>query len=136
MFKDKTNLFKIIQEEDDLVNTFKLFGPFEEKQPEQYPSCSYIELCTLNSLYFYQKKTMVPYLVMLLEHYFRFEPHWQKDNIVENIQNRAMVFIKMLKEAKLSELITKYYKVEDSAKELFNFELDCNKSFSSIYYSL
>ena len=70
---------------------------------------------------------------MLLEHYFRFEPHYISDNIVENIHNRALGFIKELQQAKPNEFITKYYKVEDSAKELFNIELDCDKSFSSVY---
>ena len=38
--------------------------------------------------------------------------------------------------AKPNEFITKYYKIEDSAKELFNIELDCSQSFSSVYSSL
>lgn len=136
MQKDSTNLFKIIQDEDDLPNTFKLFGPYEERQPEKHPSCSYIEIFRAEAQYYYQQKTSVHYLVMLLEHYFRFEPHWQRDNIVENIQNRAYTFIKMMQEAKPSEVVTKYYAIEDSAKELFNIELDCDISFSSVYSSL
>ena len=56
-----------------------------EQQLTKYPLCSYIEICTSEDLFYYQRKTSVPYLVMLLEHYFRFEPHWQRDNIVENI---------------------------------------------------
>ena len=42
----------------------------------------------------------------------------------------------MLRESRPIELVTKYYKVEDSAKELFNIELDSDKSFSTIYASL
>ena len=42
----------------------------------------------------------------------------------------------MLREVKPSELVTQYYKVDDSAKELFNVEIDSDKSFSSIYSCL
>ena len=119
-----------------MINTFHLFGPYEEREPEKHPSCSFIEICRAEGQYYYQKKASVHFLIMLLEHYFRFEPHWQRDNIVENIQNRAYKFIKMMQEAKPSEVITKYYMTEDSAKELFNIELDSEKSFSTIYSSL
>ena len=29
MFEDDSDLFNILQDEDDLVSTFKLFGPYE-----------------------------------------------------------------------------------------------------------
>jgi len=96
LYEDDSNLFKILQEEDDLANTFKLFGPFEKEERVRYPACSFIEVVSPEEEYYYQQKTSVPYLVMLLEHYFRFEPHHMRDNIVDNIQNRAYNFIKML----------------------------------------
>ena len=76
MHEQGVDLFKNVQPEDDLEGTYKLFGPYEEQQPIKHPQCSYIELCTFENKFYYQRKTSVPYLVMLLEHYFRFEPHW------------------------------------------------------------
>ena len=136
MFEEDADLLDNIQEEDNLEGMYKLFGPYKERQTAKHPLCSYIEVCTPELKYFYQRKGSVPSLVILLEHYFRFEAQWQRDNIVENIQNRAFNFIKTLREAKPNEIVSKYYKADDSAKELFNIEIDCDKSFSTLYSAL
>ena len=76
MFEEDGDLFDNIQEEDDLEGMYKLFGPYKESQTAKHPLCSHIEVCTPELEYFYQRKGSVPSIVMLLEHYFRFEPHW------------------------------------------------------------
>ena len=60
----------------------------------------------------------------------------QKDEVVQNIEMRCLNYFERLKKSSARDLIDIYFKEEDSAKEIFNVEIDSKKSFLSIFRAL
>ena len=135
-FKEDFDFTTVIQKEDDLASLFKLYGPFDEVRPEFFPPHEYIEVHHKMQQVYYQKKTQIPYLVQLLQHHLRFESLLQKDEVIQIIQMRCQNFLERLTTSSARSLIDVYFKEEDSAKELFNAEIDSSKSFNSVFRAL